>query len=199
MKASDVRAGTNSYTSEPIFLCYPTNREIFDNAGGIPRPFSKDSYSVIVLLFFAVLLAVLVNIMFFYIVNPIRGCFSSSIKQSFAVCVFQIDYIFGSLISIALFLFFSYFIILSVHEIWQNQLFRRGEGILIDGSVIDAHIRYSRDDDGNSLVIRYMFTAPNHTIIKAKTRVFGSSAAQPPPPATPVAILYVNPLVYRIL
>jgi hypothetical protein len=152
------------------------------------------------LLFFLPLLAVLANTVLRYIVNPIRGCFNSSIEQTFAACVFRIDYIFGSLISIALFLFFSYFIILGVHEMWQNHLFRKGQGILIDGSVIAAHVKHSRDDDGDSLVIHYTFTAPNRTVIRAKTRVFGRSANQSPPlPATPVAILYVNPLAYRIL
>lgn len=200
MLASGVQTGKSSHNSENIFVCYPANREILAGAGGIPRPFSNDSYSVILLLYFVVLLAVLVNTMFFYIVNPIRECFSSSIEQTFAACVFQIDYIFGSLISIALFLFFSYFIILGVHEIWQNHLFRKGEGILIGGSVIDAHIRHSRDEEGDSLIIRYMFTTPNHTIITAKTSVYSRSTDQPPPrPATPVAVLYVNPLAYRIL
>ena len=200
MKGSGVQTAKSSDRSETIFLCYPANREILDGAGGIPRPLSKNRYSVIALLFFLSLLAVLVHTMLLYIVNPIRECFSPSIEQTFAACVFHIDYIFGSLISMALFLFFSYFIILGVHEMWQNHLFRKGEGMLIDGSVIAAHVKHSRDDDGNSLVIHYMFTAPHHTIIKAKTRVFGSSANQPPPlPATPVAILYVNPWAYRIL
>jgi hypothetical protein len=199
MKASGVQTAKSSDRSE-TFLCYPANREILDRPGGIPRPLSKNRYTVIILLFFLPLLAVLANTVLLYIVDPIRECFSSSIEQTFAACVFRIDYIFGSLISIALLLFFSYFIILGVHEMWQNHLFRKGQGILIDGSVIAAHVKHSRDDDGDSLVIHYMFTAPNRTIIKAKTRIFGRSANQSPPlPATPVAILYVNPLVYRIL